>query len=363
MRIAFLDTSGLSYDAATPYEQPLGGTQSAVCYLAAELAKQGHDVAVLNGVREARRAAAVWFFPLKGFTAADPFDMVIIVNAAIGDRMRRQVFGTAQPMVLWCHHAFDQPAIQALAKPEEQAAWDAVAFVSASQRQPYLDVFGLDQAKTVVMHNGVSPAFEAPISPLKEPPVLFYTSTPFRGLDVLLVAFPAIRQATGATLRIFSSMDVYGMPNTDFEGLYALARGMNGVEYVGSIGQRQLAQELAGSTALAHPSTFPECHSIAAIEAMAVGAAVFTTDLGGQRETTGGLASMIPAHGDKPRLAREFADMAIATLQAMQADPDLAATERNQRVAYVRQHYLWKDRAKDWSDWLEQIAKGNRGRD
>ncbi len=370
MRLAFLDTSRLSYDAMTPYEQPMGGTQSALCYLTAELAKLGHQVVVFNGVEhpvlladDRIRLGSITFRNAPRLSPGDMngFDAVIVLSSAQG-RTIRDKLGVTVPMILWCHGAFDQLPIQALAKPEEQAAWNAVAFVSAAQRQPYLDVFGLDEAKTVVMHNGVSPAFEVPSAPIKTPPVLFYTSTPYRGLDVLLVAFPAIRRDTGATLRIFSSMDVYRMPNADFEVLYDLARRMDGVEYVGSIGQRQLAQELAGSAALAHPSTFPECHSIAAIEAMATGAAVFTTDLGGQRETTGGLASMIPAHGDLPRLAKEFSEMAIATLQAMKADPELAAAERAQRAAYVRQHYLWKDRAVAWSEWLEQIAKGNRGR-
>ena len=39
MRIAFLDTNELDYTADTPYRQPLGGSQSAICYLAAELAQ------------------------------------------------------------------------------------------------------------------------------------------------------------------------------------------------------------------------------------------------------------------------------------------------------------------------------------
>ena len=45
MDIVFIDsTSRAAYDPDTPFERPLGGTESAVCYLAPELAKLGHRV-------------------------------------------------------------------------------------------------------------------------------------------------------------------------------------------------------------------------------------------------------------------------------------------------------------------------------
>ena len=41
MNIAFVDSIGWDYDVSTPYERPLGGSQSALAYLAVELARQG----------------------------------------------------------------------------------------------------------------------------------------------------------------------------------------------------------------------------------------------------------------------------------------------------------------------------------
>jgi hypothetical protein len=49
MHIVFIDPAGMQYTVETPYERPLGGSQSAVCYLAIELARLGHSVTVLNG--------------------------------------------------------------------------------------------------------------------------------------------------------------------------------------------------------------------------------------------------------------------------------------------------------------------------
>jgi glycosyltransferase involved in cell wall biosynthesis len=354
MRLAFVDSSGWNYDASTPYEQPMGGSQSALCYLAAELIHLGHEVSVFRGTHGPSISFGVIFQPqadAEEHGALNTFDTVIALNAVQG-RAFRDRLGVTVPLLLWLHHAVIVPSVQALRDTRERAAWDGIAFVSASQRAPYLEEFGIDPAKTAVMHNGVSPAFEVSICPVKEPPVLFYTSTPYRGLDVLLAAFPAIRAATGARLRVFSSMAVYRGAEAPFQALYERARCTEGVEYAGSLGQRQLAAELAGATALAHPSTYPECHSIAAIEAMATGAAVFTTDLGGQREATGGMARMIPVQADKGELAKAFAGLVVTELRRMKADPVKAKAERSERIQYVRDHYLWKDRAKAWDEWL-----------
>ena len=48
MKIGFFDTIGWDYDIETPYRQPLGGSQSALCYLAVALAATGHEVWLYN---------------------------------------------------------------------------------------------------------------------------------------------------------------------------------------------------------------------------------------------------------------------------------------------------------------------------
>ena len=50
MKLAFVDFHPAAYTSDTPYAEPLGGTQSAVAYLAAALARRGHEVTVINAV-------------------------------------------------------------------------------------------------------------------------------------------------------------------------------------------------------------------------------------------------------------------------------------------------------------------------
>ena len=48
MNIAFLDSIGWDYDVSTPFERPLGGSQSALAYLAVELVRRGARVTMYN---------------------------------------------------------------------------------------------------------------------------------------------------------------------------------------------------------------------------------------------------------------------------------------------------------------------------
>src|SRR5579872_2503556 len=360
MRIAFIDPIGWQYTVETPYERALGGSQSALCYLATELTRLGHSITVLNGSATGAEIRGVRIANISALQSpkfiAD-LDVGVVLNAAIAYRLRRDQ-RVAIPLVLWNQHAHDEPAVQELRRLRERNSWNAFAFVSDWQRQNFEKIFGLPAEKSRVMRNAASPAFvecsdTTPWFVTGAAPVLFYTSTPFRGLDVLLSAFPKILAAVpDIRLRVYSSMSIYQFqPEEDqFRSLYDLARDMDGVQYIGSVGQLRLAQELTGAAALAYPSTFAETSCIAAIEAMAAGAAVLTTRLGALPETTQGHAAMVDWKPNKTKLAETFAAMCIETLRDTRKNPEVATARRQQRLEFIRQNYLWSDRARQWAE-------------
>jgi len=366
MHILFIDPSRLQYTVDTPYERPLGGSQSSLCYLAAELVELGHSITIVNAATTPAESRGVRVRNLEALGTpgfSDSFDVGIVLNLACAHNLRRDV-NVKIPLVLWNQHAHDQEAIQKLSRSREQREWSAFAFVSDWQRGNFEKVFSLPSEKIKVMRNAVSPAFAKfqnvrPWFMTGGAPELFYTSTPFRGLDVLLYCFPRIRQAIpDVRLRIYSSMQVYQVPaeGDQYRELYATARNMAGVEYIGSVGQTQLAQELTRTAALAYPSTFAETSCIAVTEAMAAGAAVYTTRLGALPETAGTHAGMIDWQPDKSALANAFADLAIRALQEARENPDNAMTLLAQRREYIKKNYLWPARAQEWEQWLTTIV-------
>jgi glycosyltransferase involved in cell wall biosynthesis len=163
--------------------------------------------------------------------------------------------------------------------------------------------------------------------------------------------------------RAVADSESYCQPNQvrldkdPYRAIYARCQSTDGVDYVGSIGQAALAEQLQSTAALAFPSTFAETSCITVLEAMAVGAAVLTTRLRVLPETTAGHAELIDWQADKTQLAQSFAAMTVAALTAMRKDPDAADAARAARRQYFRNNYTWPARAKQWSAWLAQIAK------
>jgi tetratricopeptide (TPR) repeat protein len=223
-----------------------------------------------------------------------------------------------------------------------------------------------------VMRNAIAPAFadlfsdQEPILTQKtSPPTLAYSSTPFRGLRLLLDAFPHIRQAVpGARLRVFSSMKVYLKSAEEDEAaygaLYQRCREMEGVEYIGSLPQAELARELRSAAILAYPNTFAETSCINVMEAMAAGCTVITSRLAALPETGAGYARLIAVEEGEEAYLHGFITETIHALRSFTAREPALELELGRQVAAMNQTATWPVRAREWIRWLETLAVERR---
>lgn len=367
MKIAFIDMINWDYTPLTPLKQPLGGSQSAAIYLARELAARGHAVTLLNNTTRPGTYDGIDCQSIGAGVAAhriNAFDVGVVMNSASGQRFRAA--GVTVPLVLWSQHATDQAAVKDLVGIDERLAWNGFFLVSQWQADTYADKFGIRRERITVLRNAVSPPFQAlerrrpPFFRTGEPPVLAYTSTPFRGLVALLTAFPAIRAAVpDCRLRIYSSMGVYQLTGAadDFQILYELTRALPGADYVGSLPQAALADALAEADILAYPNVFAETSCISVMEAMAAGCLVLTTKLGALPETTAGFAVLMDAPKDVVVLAREFAKALVGVIQAARERPDHFEDTLRRQQAHARAAYNWSTRAQEWEQALARLGR------
>lgn len=371
MRIAFVDFSGWAYTADTPYQRPLGGSQSALCYLAEALATQGCDVGLINGTQEPTRVRGVSAQAMDVAAGGwlQDCNAVVVLNGcsrAQGEELRKTA-GSKPLLIYWTQHAHDQPASKALADPAMRALWDEFVLISDWQAECYRRDFGLPSDRVKVLRNAVGPTFARMFGPQDKvtagratPPVLVYTSTPFRGLDVLIEAFPAIRAAIpGTTLQVFSSLSVYQVDGArdPYADLYARCRATEGVEYIGSRPQPELAGYLRRATALAYPNTFEETACIAAMEAMAAGCMVISAALGALPETTAGYGFLMTPTADRRLYAERFADFAVRALRLAAEQPEGIERHLTAQVRHVERAVTWPGRAREWRAWLaERLA-------
>ncbi|RMD74067.1 MAG: glycosyltransferase, partial [Chloroflexi bacterium] len=371
MRLLFIDGIGWQYTLNTPYEAPLGGTQSALCYLAEQLQQRGHEVWLFNNTRHIECIRHVPHLPLAWLTL--PFleqlkpDIAIILNSTLGADQLRLVLPPQTPLLLWAHHAADQPDVESLRSPEHQEVYERIVLVSQWQQEQYIEAFKIPAEKTAVLRNAIAPCFEnlfdsteAILKAKAQPWTLAYTSTPFRGLNLLLDLMPALQVShPSVRLNVYSSMKVYQASDSEdqqqYGNLYQRCHDLANVNYVGSLPQPELAQALKSTAIWAYTNTFPETSCIAAMEAMASGCYLITSELGALPETTAGFADLIPIPqenylADYSRLLNR----AIQRFNDPQAHAALEAHLRAQ-VDYINHHCTWSVRAREWEAFLEQV--------
>src|SRR6478735_11818648 len=156
MNWVFLDFLRIDYDVATPQERPLGGSQSALAYLALALARRGQRVTTLTGTSKPREINGVRCLRLDDIPAEvfAPTDTIVVVNCGPADvieQIRPAV--PERKIVLWTGHSYDQPAVQSLREAACIAMWDRVACVSQWQKSMFHQQLGVPLEKIEVTRN------------------------------------------------------------------------------------------------------------------------------------------------------------------------------------------------------------------
>jgi len=360
LAIWFCQPRSIPWDGGTPREAPLGGTESAAIYLTEALACLGHDVRIYNNCPVPRAVNGVEYRrweTCKADALLDPPDVLVAVrdwHVIANNRF-------APLQLFWTGDASDQPFAKGLDSPADRTAIDFLMLQSEWQESTYRSRFGLAPWRCLRTRLGFGPDFghQAVTSGVPRARRLVYASTPFRGLDLLLAWFPAIRKACpDAELRVCSSMRIYGISQQEdrarFGPLYDLTC-QPGVTLLGSVAQPQLAKEMAQARVLAYPNHWPETFCIAAIEAQAAGCPVITSSLGALPETVGDGGVCIP--GD-PRSDPAFRDRFIAEVVSLLTD-DARWEAASRAAAYrARERYSWDLIAREWEGACRDAVEG-----
>ena len=146
MKIAVID-SGWDYNVNTPYNKPLGGTQSAICYFLFEMKQLGHDMYLFNNIKEETIIDNITHRPYSMLNINDTFDIIIascIVTDLVTIKMKMNKKDTLY--CLWTGHDIDQSASKLLECNKMKDMVDLFIFVSNWQQKRYIEKYNIKAA-------------------------------------------------------------------------------------------------------------------------------------------------------------------------------------------------------------------------
>ncbi|MBZ9993109.1 glycosyltransferase [Mesorhizobium sp. BH1-1-4] len=262
-----------------------------------------------------------------------------------------------QPLVMWMHHDVNQNAVQWCRNRELVDRVRCFVFVSHWQRERYQSEFGILPSKCVVLRNATAVTKQQRIWTKTDPLRFAYTSTPFRGLSVLLDAWEQLN-LRDAELHIWSSMRLYHQDDMKYQPLYARAQALKGVIYHGIAPNSELKSALRDIHFLAYPSTFEETSCLAVVDAMAAGCRVIVPALGALPETTSGFAHVYPWSDDTLEHAALFASAIASEVESpWLGTPEMSSKQQN----YCDLFFDWNVRAKEWTRLIESLTDSVAG--
>ena len=216
--------------------------------------------------------------------------------------------------ILWLKNSFDQPNIAPwFSNPKNHTKYDWYVFNSHWNYEKFRYMFKLESPNCLVIKNGID--YDELVVKKKQEKKdrikLVYFSTPWRGLEVLLNSMEQLKDEKNITLDVYSSTQIYGDSFKEqndklYQPLYDKCKALPNVRYMGYCKHKDLLAKLHEYDANIFPSIWEETFCISAMESLAAGLVLLTTDLGAIPETCGEFPIYVPYTSDYKALSERF---------------------------------------------------------
>jgi FkbM family methyltransferase len=339
MKIAIIDIIGLPYDGTTVYKQGLGGSESAVTFMAYELAQIGFDVTVFNNcdIDSARAGnySGVTYRPLGDLTQNHRFDVVISSRTIIpftdpadypklndnrafalqSYNMYDRIVAHAPMRILWMHDTFclGDNLI------EELALADRITdiFTLSDFHLTYVTNchhgrrrnFEVLKRKMFITRNGAK-SYRSEIDiQAKDKDLFVYNASVTKGMIPLVnEIWPRVKQQIpSARLKViggyyrFSSQSEPDAQEQDWRRMVADPKYNNmGIDFTGVIPQSEIADILTAANFMIYPCAFPETFGISTLESLLYNTPVLTCRFGALEEIAVNGASYLIDYAVEP---------------------------------------------------------------
>jgi len=240
---------------------------------------------------------------------------------------------------------------------------DAVVFVSHWQYEDYLINFPwLDASKCHIIKNATS-TFPEPNKTTDGKLKAIYTSTPFRGLELVPEIWKRLDR-DDIELDVYSSLDIYGKDFADkvrnnigskYDDLFEELDSISGINYKGYVSNKEVKQACLDAHVYLYPAIIMETSCLSLMEAMAGGCASICTNLGALPETGSEFAYFSLMSFDDDALINNFVEKINFVCDNYWTKEVQEKLER--QLSFYRENYSWEVRLKEWEALLKDLKK------
>jgi len=257
--------------------------------------------------------------------------------------------------IYWLHDLAYDPETNHLKDQWSRDRFHKIVYCGNWQMNQYQDFLGVPQdSKTCVIETAIDPIQFVHKS--REQIRLVYTSTPQRGLEILVPVFIELaKKYPNIHLDVFSSFAIYGWPDADkpWEHLYEQCRQHPQITYHGFAPNDVVREHVQRAHIFSYPSIWQECNSKALIEAMSAGCLCVHPDFAGLPDTAGGLTAMYHWTPNKNEHANIFYGMLDNAIQIVNEE------QTQNYLGFVKQYadsrFNWGNIITRWNSLLSSL--------
>ncbi|WP_192808404.1 hypothetical protein [Xanthomonas citri] len=329
------------------------GSEEAVVHMSRQLARLGWPVVVYNHCGRKRTVNGVTYIPLWRYNLHEYHAVIVLWR----DYSLLSFPIASGKIYVWLHDAVNDAGFASLIVDGSAT----VIVLSAFHRN---SIAAVPDEHVFISRNGVDIPSWIDSTHARQPRKILYTSSPDRGLEILLALWPRIRASVpDAELFIY-----YGWRTWDFfhasdptkvawkERILASMEQPGVMTRFPHLDAAELWREYANSGFWIYPAMVGETSCISAIKAQAAGAVPICTSLGALAETVQ-WGARIDGHGlsDDSKVQESFVRIAVEALSSNHT------VDRQAMTDWARARYGWASVAADWNAHMRDAlaAAGN----
>jgi len=287
MKIAFY-SNDILFDPDALTTKGLGGSESSVLNLTREWKKNYPEDEIIvynnNSGKYNKYNEIIWKSIIDFHSEIRTSNLDVVISLRNPEIFYSMTYLDVKLKVLFSQDNMEEPRLQKLSNHKYGIANIDQIFVIS--QFAYDDIKkSFPDSKIDIVRNGYNPDWVLDKKIVNNKPIAVYTSTPFRGLDLLSNFWSIIynecnKRGVDPQLIIYGGMDLYNQSEGPFEKLYNKLRNMKNVIVKGSMCQKKLYEELQKASVMLYPNTHTETGCMAVTEGLANGLWVVTTDKG-----------------------------------------------------------------------------------